>query len=114
MRNALYFGDNFEVLRELIKDELIDLVYLDPLFNSNATYNVLFRTPKGYQSDAQIEAFDDTWHWGEHAEAAFADVMRQLNTDVAEVIRALRSVLGENDMMVVPRYDGDSLAHRIE
>ena len=99
MANALYFGDNLEVLRESIKDESIDLIYLDPPFNSNATYNVLFRTPKGHQSDAQIEAFDDTWHWGEQAEAAFADLMQQSNTDVAEVTRALRSVLGENDMM---------------
>lgn len=61
--NALYFGDNLEVLRESIKDESVDLVYLDPPFNSNATYNVLFKTPKGHDSDAQIEAFDDTWHW---------------------------------------------------
>jgi len=99
MRNALFFGDNLEVLRESIKDESIDLVYLDPPFNSNATYNVLFRSPKGNQSDAQIEAFDDTWHWGEQAEAAYADLMHQGNTDVTEVIRALRSVLGENDMM---------------
>jgi site-specific DNA-methyltransferase (adenine-specific) len=97
--NALYFGDNLEVLRESIKDESVDLIYLDPPFNSNATYNVLFRTPKGHQSDAQIEAFDDTWHWGAQAEAAFADLMQQSNTDVAEVVRALRSTLGENDMM---------------
>lgn len=99
MQNALYFGDNLEVLRESIKDESVDLIYLDPPFNSNATYNVLFKTPKGHQSDAQIEAFDDTWHWGAQAEAAFADLMQQSNTDVAELIRALRSVLGENDMM---------------
>lgn len=99
MANALYFGDNLEVLRESIKDESVDLVYLDPPFNSNATYNVLFKTPKGHQSDAQIEAFDDTWHWGPQAEAAFADLMEQPNTNVAEVARALRSVLGENDMM---------------
>lgn len=97
--NSLYFGDNLEVLRESIKDESVDLIYLDPPFNSNATYNVLFKTPKGHRSDAQIEAFDDTWHWGEHAEAVFADLMQQSNTDVAEVTRALRSVLGENDMM---------------
>lgn len=99
MTNALYFGDNLDVLRESIKDESVDLIYLDPPFNSNATYNVLFKTPKGHQSDAQIEAFDDTWHWGEHAEAAFTELIGQSNTDVAEVIHALRSVLGENDMM---------------
>ena len=96
---TLYFGDNLEVLRESIKDESVDLIYLDPPFNSNATYNVLFKTPKGHQSDAQIEAFDDTWHWGHQAEAAFAELMQQSNTDVAEVIRALRSMLGENDIM---------------
>jgi site-specific DNA-methyltransferase (adenine-specific) len=60
MTNQLYFGDNLEVLRESIKDESVDLIYLDPPFNSNATYNVLFKSPKGYDSDAQIEAFDDT------------------------------------------------------
>ena len=98
-KNQLFFGDNLEVLRESVKDESIDLIYLDPPFNSNATYNVLFKTPKGHKSDAQIEAFDDTWHWGEHAEAAFADVMQGPNTDVAEVLRALRAILGENDVM---------------
>jgi site-specific DNA-methyltransferase (adenine-specific) len=60
MTNQLYFGDNLEVLRESIKDESVDLIYLDPPFNSNATYNVLFKSPKGYDSDAQIETFDDT------------------------------------------------------
>src|SRR5690242_17021369 len=99
MKNALYFGDNLDVLRESIKDESVDLIYLDPPFNSNATYNVLFKTPKGHQSDAQIEAFEDTWHWGKHAEAAYTEVLHQPNTDVAEVLRALRSVLGDNDMM---------------
>jgi adenine specific DNA methylase Mod len=97
--NALYFGDNLDVLRESIKDESVDLIYLDPPFNSNATYNVLFSTPKGHQSDAQIEAFDDTWHWGAQARAAFEQLMQQPNTDVAEVMRALQSVLGKNDMM---------------
>lgn len=97
--NKLYFGDNLVVLRESIKDESVDLVYLDPPFNSNGTYNLLFKTPKGHHSDAQIEAFEDTWHWGERAEAAFTELMQQSNTDVAEVIRALRSVLGDNDVM---------------
>ena len=102
MAKALYFGDNLEVLCESIKGEWVDLVYLDPPFNSNTTYNVLFKTPKGHDSDAQIEALDDTWQVGVHAEAAFADVMQGPNTDVAEVIRAMRSVLGENNMNPVP------------
>jgi site-specific DNA-methyltransferase (adenine-specific) len=97
--NQLYFGDNLDVLRKSIKDETIDLIYLDPPFNSNASYNVLFASPKGEQSGAQIHAFEDTWHWGEEAEKEFGEILTQTNTQVAEVIRALRQFLGENDMM---------------
>lgn len=63
MVNELYYGDNLKVLREHVADESVDLVYLDPPFNSNATYNVLFKAPDGHRSQSQIEAFDDTWHW---------------------------------------------------
>jgi adenine specific DNA methylase Mod len=73
--NALYYGDNLQILREQIATESIDLVYLDPPFNSQASYNVLFKAPSGEQSQAQIEAFEDTWHWNEHAESAFDEVM---------------------------------------
>lgn len=97
--NALYFGDNLQVLRDDIKDETVDLVYLDPPFNSAATYNILFKSPKGHDSDAQIEAFEDTWRWGHQAEEEFAQLIHGRNTDVAEMIQALRRFLGENDMM---------------
>lgn len=66
----LYFGDNLDILREHIQDESIDLIYLDPPFNSKRGYNLLFRTPKGHESDAQVTAFEDTWHWGEQAVAS--------------------------------------------
>jgi adenine specific DNA methylase Mod len=99
MTNHLFYGDNLTVLREHIKDETVDLVYLDPPFNSQANYNVLFKSPAGAQSQAQIEAFEDTWHWNEHAEQAFDEVMASGNSDVAEMLRALRSFLKENDMM---------------
>jgi site-specific DNA-methyltransferase (adenine-specific) len=99
MSNALYYGDNLDVLRESIASESVDLVYLDPPFNSNANYNVLFRSPAGVGSQAQIEAFDDTWHWGQEAESAFDGVMRSGNTNAADLLRAMRSFLGENDMM---------------
>ena len=62
-KNKLYFGDNLDILREHVADASVDLIYLDPPFNSNATYNVLFRETSGEGSVAQIEAFDDTWHW---------------------------------------------------
>jgi site-specific DNA-methyltransferase (adenine-specific) len=97
--NALYYGDNLEILRRHISDESVDLVYLDPPFNSQATYNVLFRAPTGEQSRAQIEAFEDTWHWNATAERAFDDVMQSGNTNVAEMLRAMRSFLKENDVM---------------
>ena len=99
MANALYYGDNLEILREHIPDESVDLIYLDPPFNSQATYNVLFRAQTGDRSRAQIEAFEDTWHWNEHAEQAFDEVMRSGNTDAAEMLRAMRSFLKENDVM---------------
>jgi DNA modification methylase len=99
MTNHLFYGDNLNVLREQIKDESVDLVYLDPPFNSQANYNVLFRSPTGTQSPAQIEAFEDTWHWNEHAEQAFDEVMSSGNSNVAEILRAFRSFLKENDMM---------------
>jgi len=97
--NALYYGDNLDILRAQFKDESVDLVYLDPPFNSKANYNVLFKAPTGEQSEAQIEAFLDTWHWNASAEQAFDEVMRSGNSEGAELLRSLRSFLKENDMM---------------
>src|SRR5690348_12308312 len=97
--NVLYYGDNLTVLREQIRDESVDLVYLDPPFNSNATYNVLFRSPTGEQSQAQIEAFEDTWHWNEEAESAFDQVIQSGNSDAANLLTAMRAFLRDNDMM---------------
>ena len=99
MTNHLYYGDNLKVLRDSIADESVDLIYLDPPFNSNASYNVLFKGPKGNESAAQIEAFDDSWHWGDEAESSFGEVLRSGNGAAAEMLRAMRSFLGENDMM---------------
>jgi DNA modification methylase len=92
----LYFGDNLHVLRSL-PSEFVDLIYLDPPFNSNATYNILFRGPTGRDAQAQIEAFDDTWHWGQAAAEAYDDVMRS-GLPAAELLKMLRSFLRENDM----------------
>jgi len=69
--NQLFYGDNLQILRERFATESIDLVYLDPPFNSQASYNVLFKAHTGEQLQAQIEAFEDTWHWNDHAESAF-------------------------------------------
>src|SRR5689334_3887947 len=99
MPNALYYGDNLPVLRDSIHDESVDLIYLDPPFNSNASYNVLFKAPSGEGSQAQIEAFEDTWHWNESAERAFDEVVTGAHSDASIMLRAMRSALGENDMM---------------
>jgi DNA modification methylase len=100
MGNELFFGDNLQVMRDHIAAESIDLVYLDPPFNSKRDYNLLFKTPKGHaESDAQITAFEDSWHWGEQAENEFREIQRQSNTSVSEMMLALRGFLGQNDMM---------------
>ena len=69
--NTLFYGDNLPILREYIPSESIDLIYLDPPFNSSRSYNVLFKDESGIAAEAQITAFDDTWHWGEAAEKAY-------------------------------------------
>lgn len=73
--NKLYFGDNLDILREHVKAETVDLVYLDPPFNSKSDYNLLFKSPDGSAPGAQALAFEDTWRWGEAAERAFRDVI---------------------------------------
>src|SRR4030067_1805907 len=98
-QNTLYFGDNLDILRKHIADESVDLIYLDPPFNSNATYNVLFEEKSGGKSAAQITAFDDTWHWGMESEKAYREVITRGPDKVAMLLEALRSFLGSNDMM---------------
>jgi len=98
-KNKLYFGDNLVILREHVQEESVDLVYLDPPFNSNATYNVLFGEKSGQKSSAQITAFEDTWHWGMEAEAAYHELVERAPVTLAELVRALRSFLGQSDMM---------------
>ena len=97
--NQLFYGDNLQVLREHLAEGSVDLIYLDPPFNSKRDYNLLFKTPKGHASEAQIEAFEDTWHWNAQAEREFDELLHQPNTEVAEMMRALRAFLGENDLM---------------
>jgi site-specific DNA-methyltransferase (adenine-specific) len=99
MTNTLFYGDNLHILREHIASESVDLIYLDPPFNSNANYNILFRSPAGDRSDAQIQAFEDTWHWNDKAEDAFDQVARSGNTRAFDLLNAMRGFLGENDMM---------------
>lgn len=99
-KNTLHYGDNLDVLREAIDDASVDLIYLDPPFNSNADYNVLYRSPAGHRSEAQVEAFKDTWNWTlDGAEKAYDEVLRSPYTAAAAMLRAMRQAIGENDMM---------------
>jgi len=99
MTNRLYYGDNLDVLRDHVRTESVDLVYLDPPFNSNATYNVLFKSPTGAGADASIEAFDDTWAWGPSASAALMDIAQSGNHKLHVLMQAMKTAIGENAMM---------------
>lgn len=97
--NRLFYGDNLDVLRASIRDESIDLIYLDPPFNSNAGYNVLFKAGDGKGTDASIEAFDDTWTWGDSAKEALMDIASGTNRPLQVMMEAMRAALGENPLM---------------
>lgn len=98
-RNTLFYGDNLNILRDYISDESVDLIYLDPPFNSNRTYNVLFRNESGIDSEAQITAFDDAWHWGEVAEETYYQLVNNTSPEVASMIGSLRQFIGANQIM---------------
>ncbi|MCO5195554.1 MAG: restriction endonuclease [Anaerolineae bacterium] len=97
--NVLYYGDNLEILRQYIPDESVDLVYLDPPFNSKRTYNVLFQDESGQDSEAQIAAFEDTWHWNQSAEETYYELITEAPQHVGSMIEALRGFIGTNQMM---------------
>jgi adenine specific DNA methylase Mod len=96
--NVLYYGDNLDVLRHNLKDESVDLVYLDPPFNSNASYNVLFAAQDGTRSAAQLKAFEDTWQWDQ---AAAYDCQRTVEAggQVSQAMQAFRTLLGPSNML---------------
>lgn len=103
--NALYYGDNLDILRRYVESESVDLVYLDPPFSSNKSYNVIFRDESGRASDGQILAFEDTWHWGPSAEETYRYLTNTaahrgaVPDSVSAIIGALRKGIGTNQMM---------------
>ena len=96
--NELYYGDNLDVLRLHIKDESVDLIYLDPPFNSKATYNVLFGEANGSKAAAQIRAFGDTWTWDQAAAQAYQKTV-EAGGKVSQAMQAFRMFLGDNNML---------------
>jgi DNA modification methylase len=96
--NSFYYGDNLEILRKYIEEDSVDLVYLDPPFNSDADYNVLYAEKDGTQAASQIRAFEDTWHWDAAAVAAFHAVVEE-GGPVSLAMQAFRTFLGDNDVL---------------
>lgn len=96
--NLLYYGDNLDILQRYIKDESLDLIYLDPPFKSNQDYNVLFLEQDGSRSKAQIKAFEDTWRWDQGAAKAYHEIVES-GGRISEAMQAFHTYLGDNDMM---------------
>ena len=102
MPNTLYYGDNLPLLRDYLPDAGVDLIYLDPPFNSNAHYNILFPDRSGAAAPAQIRAFSDTWPWTPETERTFEEEIignSRIPAAVKELLAALRRWLGRNDLM---------------
>ena len=96
--NTLYYGDNLQILRDYIPDESIDLIYLDPPFNSNRSYNVLFKETTSAASAAQTGAFEDTWHWGDATVQAYEQIALHGGDHTARLLKAMVGALGHNDV----------------
>jgi site-specific DNA-methyltransferase (adenine-specific) len=97
--NRLHYGDNLDVLRAHVADASVDLVYLDPPFNSNASYNILFKSQSGAGTDASIEAFDDSWQWGPAAANALIEITQSGHHKLHILMQAMRTAIGENALM---------------
>ena len=103
--NTLYYGDNLKILRDEIKSESVDLVYLDPPFNSNRNYNVLFKNESGAEAESQITAFEDTRHWNQQAEETYHELIHEPD-QVGRMIESFRQFIGNNQMMANLSSDG--------
>ncbi len=97
--NTLFYGDNLDILREYVPDECVDLIYLDPPFNSSRNYNVLFRDEHGIESESQITAFEDTWHWNLETLQTYNDMLTDAPDHVGKMIGSLHEFIGDNQMM---------------
>lgn len=98
LKNTLYFGDNLDILRHRIPAASVDLIYLDPPFNSSADYNVIYKEQSGQLSSAQIQAFTDTWHWTPDTTRALEDVITSAAPNVAAMLDAMVGFIGHTDL----------------
>src|SRR5206468_8972429 len=96
---TLYYGDNLDILKRYLKDDTVDLVYLDPPFNSAANYNAFFQEKDGTAAASQIRVFEDTWHWDIKTAREYAELTEKAGDRVRRVMVAFHEFLGGNDMM---------------
>jgi DNA modification methylase len=99
MRNSLLYGDNLPIMREKIADESVDLIYLDPPFNSDLNYNVLFKADGLHSDEAQVTAFKDTWTWDAAAQTAFDELQNARNPTLVNFVNALHGCLSRSPML---------------
>lgn len=97
--NTLFYGDNLPILREYIPNESVDLIYLDPPFNSKRNYNVYLKHESGEEAQAQITAFEDTWYWNQSAQETYHQLVTSSPVHVSKMIAALYEFLGASQMM---------------
>ncbi|MGB8344951.1 MAG: hypothetical protein WCD86_08705 [Ktedonobacteraceae bacterium] len=102
-KNTLFYGDNLEVLRKYIKDETVDLCYIDPPFNSKRNYNQIYNNIGG-EDRAQAQAFTDTWVWDEHANEGFSEILAndkgRFTPQTVDLIKGLQPVLKKGSLLV--------------
>src|SRR3954452_11353295 len=100
--NTLHYGDNLKILRnrDYFPSASVDLIYLDPPFNSSRNYNVLFKNERGEESEAQITAFEDTWHWDAVAQATYTALLTDAPPQVGTMIEALQKFIGVKNQMM--------------
>src|SRR5262245_6792909 len=98
-KSQLYFGDNLDILRKYVPDSSVDLIYLDPPFNSQRNYNVIFKSDKGKEAEAQISAFLDTWNWDRTAQDTYDELVQSSSNNVSKMIDAMRLFVGANQTM---------------
>ena len=102
MANRLYYGDNLDILRRKLRDETVDLCYIDPPFNSKRNYFQIYNNV-GKDDQAQAQAFMDTWTWNEFALSGYQEISTnhegRYTRQTIELLKGFKAVLGEGSLL---------------